>query len=259
MLLSIIDTIGQKTMEWCNSIGKIGLFLYDSMQILFTTRPKIKKIFNQMNYIGVNSLGIILLIGFTVGAVLAVQTYEGLHRFGAEQFIGPIIFLSLTRELSPVLTAIMVIGRAGSAMTAEIGTMRITEQIDALRTLCINVKQYLIIPRIIGSTIILPFLSLFCSAIGIFGGYFISIYSLGINPEVFWDAIAENVELYDITTGLYKAVIFGFILSLICTYKGYITKGGAKGVGISTTQAVVYANITIFIADYILTSLLMNN
>jgi len=258
MLIEVVDFIGEKSIEGCNRIGNLGMFLYDSILTLLATKPKIKKIFNQMNYIGVKSTGIIVLIGITVGAVLAIQSYVGLHKFGAEQFMGPIIFLSLSRELSPVLTAVMVIGRAGSATTAEIGTMRITEQIDALQTLCINVKQYLIVPRIVATTIILPFLSIICTFVGVFSGYFISVYSLGVNPETFWDAIIENVELWDITHGLIKAVVFGALLSLICTYKGFITRGGAKGVGISTTQAVVYANITIFIADYILTSLLMD-
>jgi len=258
MIINFVDFVGEKGIYACNKIGNLGIFFYDTILTLFTTKPKIKKIFNQMNYIGVQSLGIIVLIGVTIGAVLAIQTYVGLHKFGAEQFMGPIIFLSLSRELSPVLTAIMVIGRAGSATTAEIGTMRITEQIDALQTLCIHVKQYLIVPRIVASTVVLPFLSVFCTFVGIFSGYFISVYSLGVNPETFWDAIVENVELWDITHGLIKAGIFGILLSLICTYKGFITKGGAKGVGKATTQAVVYANVTIFIADYILTSLLMD-
>ena len=258
MFLTFVDFIGKKSIDACNRFGNLGLFFYNSMVTLFTTPPRIKKIFNQMNYIGVQSMSIIMLISITVGAVLAIQSYEGLHKFGAEQFIGPIVFLSLSRELSPVLTAIMVIGRAGSAMTAEIGTMRITEQIDALQTLCINVKQYLIVPRLISSTIILPFLTMFCTFFGIFSAYYISVYSLNLNPEVFWDQIIENVELWDITHGLVKATVFGFLLSLICTYKGFITRGGAKGVGISTTQAVVYANVTIFVADYILTSLLMD-
>lgn len=258
MVLAFVDYIGKKSIDACSMVGSIGVFFYDSLVTLFTTQPKIKKIFNEMNYIGVQSLSIILLISITVGAVLAIQSYEGLHKFGAEQFIGPITFLSLSRELSPILTAIMVIGRAGSAITAELGTMRITEQIDALQTLCINVKQYLIVPKLVSSTIIMPFLTMFCTFFGIFSAYFISIYSLNLNPEVFWDQIIENVELWDITHGLIKATIFGFLLSLICTYKGFITRGGAKGVGIATTQAVVYANVTIFVADYILTSLLMD-
>lgn len=256
MLLKIIDSLGNFVLNICEKIGKTGLFFYDSLVTLFTTKLKLKKVFYQMSYIGVGSMGVIILIGVTIGAVLAVQSYEGLHRFGAERFIGPIIFISMVREFGPVLTAIMVIGRAGSAMTAEIGTMRITEQIDALQTLCINVKQYLIVPRILASTIIVPFLSIFCSLFGILAGYFMSVYVLNINPEMYMEAIRESVILSDITNGLIKAVFFGLLLALISTFKGYTTKGGAKGVGIATTQSVVIANVTIFIADYILTALM---
>ncbi|MBD3231707.1 MlaE family lipid ABC transporter permease subunit [Candidatus Dependentiae bacterium] len=256
VFVDIIDFIGKVSIEACNNVGNVGLFLYDSLVTLFSTKPKIKKIIYQMYFIGVSSLSVIILIGITVGAVLAVQSYEGLHRFGAERFIGPIIFIAMTREFGPVLTAIMVIGRAGSAMTAEIGTMRITEQIDALKTLCINTQQYLIVPRIVSSTIILPFLSIFCSLCGIWAGYFMSVNVLGISSELYMESIRENVHLSDITNGLIKAVFFGFLFSLICAFKGYTTRGGARGVGISTTQSVVIANVTIFVADYILTSLM---
>lgn len=256
MLLKVINSIGSVTLNICNKTGQIGLFLYESTVTLFTTKLKIKKVVYQMSYVGVGSIGVILLIGLTIGAVLAVQAYEGLHRFGAERFIGPIVFISMVREFGPVLTAVMVIGRAGSAMTAEIGTMRITEQIDALQTLCINVKQYLIVPRIVATTIILPFLSMFCSLWGVLAGYFMSVHVLGINPELYMEAIRESVEFSDITNGLIKALFFGLLLSLISTYKGYKTSGGAKGVGLSTTQSVVLANVIIFIADYILTALM---
>lgn len=256
MLLKIINAIGKFTISSCERAGKIGLFFYNSLVTLFTTKLKFKKVFYQMSYIGIDSLGVIILIGVTIGAVLSVQSYEGLHRFGAERFIGPIIFISMVREFGPVLTAIMVIGRAGSAITAEIGSMRITEQIDALQTLCINVKQYLIVPKIVASTIIVPFLSIFCSLFGILAGYFMSVYVLNINGEMYMESIRESLELSDITNGLIKAIFFGLLLSVISTYKGYTTSGGAKGVGISTTQSVVIANVTIFVADYILTALM---
>lgn len=256
MLLKVINFIGNTTLNISNTAGQIGLFLYESIVTLFTTKLKVKKVIYQMSYIGVGSIGVILLIGFTIGAVLAVQAYEGLHRFGAERFIGPIVFISMVREFGPVLTAVMVIGRAGSAMTAEIGTMRITEQIDALRTLCINVKQYLIVPRIVATIIVLPFLSIFCSLFGVIAGYFMSVHVLSINPELYIEAIRESVEFSDITNGLIKTLFFGLLLSLISTYKGYTTTGGAKGVGLSTTQSVVLANVIIFIADYILTALM---
>jgi phospholipid/cholesterol/gamma-HCH transport system permease protein len=220
MGFNILNCVGKISTDACTRVGSIGMFFYDAITTFFTTKPKIKKIIYQMCYIGVNSLVVIILIGVTVGAVLAVQSYEGLHRFGAERFIGPIIFISMVREFGPVLTAIMVIGRAGSAITAEIGTMRITEQIDALQTLCLNVHQYLIVPRIVAATIILPFLSIFCSLCGILAGYFMSVYVLNINPTMYMESIRENVMLSDITNGLIKAIFFGWLLSLISTYKG---------------------------------------
>lgn len=256
MVLKFVDCIGRWVLELCAGFGDVGLFLYDTADTLFTTKLKIRKVFYYMSYIGVNSIWIIALVGTTIGAVIALQSYIGLERFGAAQYIGPIVFLSMVRELGPAFTAIMVTGRAGSAITAEIGTMRITEQIDALQTLCINTHQYLIVPRIVASTLIMPFLSIFCSMFGIVSGYLVSVYVLSINSEVYMEAIRANVELSDITHGLIKAIVFGFLVALVSTYKGYITRGGAKGVGIATTQSVVYANISIFVANYILTSLM---
>ena len=256
MFIKLADHLGKLVLTNGFRLGKIGIFLFRSLETLFTTKLKVKKFFHSMNYIGVSSLAVVALIGFTGGAVLALQSYIGLHRFGAERFIGPVVFLSMTRELGPVFCAIMVIGRAGSAITAEIGSMRITEQIDALETLCINTKQYLVVPRILAGTIIMPFLSMMCSFCGVLSGYITSVYLLKINPEIYLQAIQETAELSDISIGLLKAIFFGFLLTLVSTYKGYTTTGGSKGVGIATTQSVVLANVTIFIANYILTSLM---
>jgi len=162
----------------------------------------------------------------------------------------------MTRELGPVLTGLMVTGRCGSAMAAELGTMEITEQIDALKTLSINPFQYLIVPRILASTLILPFLAIFSMALGTFGGYLLCVYSLDINPESYMSGIKEFVEFSDITGGLIKSSFFGFILSSISTYNGYYTTGGARGVGITTTRSVVIGSITILIANYFLSSIL---
>ena len=256
MIVRFIDALGLAVLGSSQQLGTIGLFAYDTLVTLATTKLKLKKVFYQMNYIGVNSIIIVFLVGVAIGAVLAIQSYIGLERFGSTQFIGPIVFLSMTREFGPVFTAIMVIGRAGSAMTAELGSMRISEQIDALQTLCIDPIQYLVVPRVLASTLILPFLSIMCSAFGILAGYVTSVYLLNINAETYMEAIRANVELSDIINGLIKAFIFGFLFSIIATYKGYITRGGARGLGTSTTQSVVFANVTIIIADYILTSLM---
>lgn len=256
MFTKFIDYIGAKTLSAATGLGSLGVFFMDSVRAFCTTKLNFQRILGHMNMIGINSFGVVVLTGAAVGAVLAIQSYVGLHRFGAEQLIGVIIFLSMVREFGPVLSAIMVTGRAGSAMTAEIGTMRITEQIDALKTLCINIHQYLIVPRIIATTIIMPFLSLFCSLFGIVAGYFIAVHVLHVNSEVYLDLIKQHGVLSDITNGLLKATVFGFLISIISCYKGYITRGGAKGVGIATTESVVYANVTVFIADYIISSMM---
>lgn len=258
MVLRLAHSLGVVTLEFCRRLGLAGIFLYESLVTLFTTQLKLEKVLHAMHFIGVSSLSVVALIGITGGAVLALQSYVGLHRFGAEQFIGPVIFLSMTREFGPVFTAIMVIGRAGSAITAEIGTMRITEQIDALQTLCLDTRQYLVIPRMVAGTIILPFLSLWCTLFGVLSGYVTSVLILNINSEVYMGSIRANAQLSDITSGLLKAAMFGFLLTLISTYQGFYTRGGAKGVGLATTQSVVASNVTIFIANYILTSLMFS-
>ena len=256
MLLPFIDALGSLFLDSCRYFGEIGIFAWGAISTSFTSRPDFKKIFYQIHYIGVSSLSIIFLVGSAIGAVLALQSHEGLVRFGSTQFIGPIVFLSMAREFGPVFTAIMVIGRAGSAMTAELGSMRISEQIDALETLCIDPLKYLVAPRIIASTFILPFLSMFCTFFGILAGYIAAVYVLGINPDTYMASVRENVTMSDLTNGMIKATIFGFLFSVIATYKGYIAHGGAKGLGIAITQSVVYSNVTIILTDYILTSLM---
>ncbi len=256
MVIKIANLLGLLVLDTCHRLGEVVVFFIESCRVGFTTRLKVKKIIHNIYFIGVSSLSVVALIGITGGAVLALQSYIGLHRFGAERFIGPVVFLSMTRELGPVFTAIMVIGRAGSAITAEIGTMRITEQIDALQTLCVNPYQYLVVPRLVAGTIILPLLSVCCTLFGTLAGYFVSVWILNINAEVYTQAIQVTAEFSDLTSGLIKAMVFGFLLALISCYKGFITQGGARGVGIATTLSVVYSNVAIFIANYILTSLM---
>jgi len=259
MVIKFIDYLGAKTLDASTGLGRLGLFFIDTIVALFTTKINFQRVLYHINMIGIKSWSVIVLTGSAVGAVLALQSYNGLHRFSAEQLIGVIVFQSMVREFGPMLSAIMLTGRAGSAMTAEIGTMRITEQIDALQTLCINTHSYLVVPRIIATTVIMPFLALFCSLFGVVAGYFISINVLHINSEVYLDLIRQHTVLSDITTGLFKATIFGFFISLISCYKGYITSGGAKGVGLATTQSVVLSNITVFISDYIITSIMSSS
>jgi phospholipid/cholesterol/gamma-HCH transport system permease protein len=256
MTFWIIDAIGQKALKICSGLGGFILFFLQTVRTLFSTKLRVRKFFAQMKHIGVDSFLIIFLTGAFSGAVLALQSYIGFKRFGAEEFIGPVVALTLIRELGPVLTGLMVTGRAGSSIAAEIGTMQITEQIDALKTLCINVKQYLIVPRILAGTIILPFLTAFSMIFGIIGGYVISVYVLGLNGEQYISGIRTFVEFSDITGGLIKSSVFGLILTWVGCYKGYHTRGGAKGVGLSTTDSVVVSSILILISNYFLAALL---
>jgi len=209
-----------------------------------------------MERIGVESANIVILTGTFSGMVFALQSYIGFQRVGGEQFIGAVVALGMIRELGPVLTGLMVTGRAGSAIAAEIGTMNITEQIDALRTLRINTFQYLIVPRIVAGTLILPFLALFSMIFGIAGGYVVCVYILGLSSEDYVSGIKTYVEMADVTGGLIKSSMFGLILAWVGSYKGYYTIGGARGVGISTTQAVVLGSILILISNYFLTKML---
>lgn len=256
MVIHVLNKIGNVALHICSAIGDFILFFTTTIKTLLTTKLKMHQVINQMYHIGVGSFSIIFLTGISIGLALALQSYIGFSRVGAEEFIGLVIALGMTRELGPVLTGIMVTGRCGSAMTAEIGTMQITEQIDALKTLRINPYQYLIVPRILASTLVLPFLTIFSMFCGIAGGYFFCVYALGLNPNDFMNSITEKLQLSDITGGLIKSSIFGFILAWVGAYNGYITTGGARGVGSCTTRSVVTGSILILIANYFLSSFL---
>ncbi len=256
MIIRFINSIGRFTLKFSELTGRFTLFFFQAIRIAFTTRLKLVKTFEQMNRLGVESFTIVILTGTFTGMVFALQSYIGFQRVGGEQFIGAVVALGMIRELGPVLTGLMVTGRAGSAIAAEIGTMRITEQIDALTTLRINVFQYLVVPRIIAGTIILPCLTVFSMIFGIAGGYVICVHVLELSPEDYTSSIRSYVELSDMRGGLIKSCFFGMILSWVGTYTGYYTSGGARGVGIATTQAVVLASIMILISNYFLTKLL---
>jgi len=256
VVIEIVTFIGQYMLHVAEVTGRFVLFFSHIIHVFLTTRPKFAKIIQQMYRIGVESFNIIVLTGSFTGMVFALQSYIGFQRVGGEQFIGSVVALGMIRELGPVLTGLMVTGRAGSAITAELGTMRITEQIDALKTLGVNVFQYLMIPRVLAGTFILPFLTTFSMIFGIVGGYFICVYVLELSPEDYRSSIRNFVELSDIRGGLIKSSVFGLVLTWVATYKGYYTEGGARGVGISTTQSVVISSIIILISDYFLTKLI---
>lgn len=256
MVIDLLNYLGNSAFIIADIFGSFVIFLFRSIITLFTTKLKLRQLLLQIEQIGVGSFSIIFLTGASTGLALALQTYIGLNRFGAHEFIGVVVALGMTRELGPVMTGLMVAGRSGSGMAAEVGTMQITEQIDALRTLSINPYQYLIVPRIIASTFVLPFLAVFSMLCGIIGGYLYTVYVLEISADMYISSIRKYVELSDIMGGLFKSSMFGLILSWVGTYNGYRTTGGARGVGIATTRTVVVSSIMILIANYLLSSFL---
>lgn len=258
-LTSIFSYLGSTTLSVCSFIGSYTLFVWKTVTTIFKTRLKVAKLLVQMERIGVQSFPIAILTGTFAGAVLALQMYFGFRDLGTENMIGPIVALALTRELGPVLTGLMVTGRVGSAIAAEIGTMSITEQLDALRTLCVDRFQYLIVPRVLAAVCILPFLTVFAMFFGILGGYLVYVYYFSLNPVDYIEGIRDFLQLKDIVGGLVKGSVFGFILSTVGSFKGFTTQGGAKNVGIATTKSVVISSIAILIVNYFLAVLLFEH
>ena len=257
---SFFAYIGKSYFWFVDSLKRLGAFTIFQINLLplYFSRPyRIKEILQQMMVVGISSSGVIVLTGTFTGMVEAVQLYQGFHEFGAENLMGYPIFISIFRELGPVFAGLMLTSRAISAMAAELGTMRVTEQIDALDTLAVNSKKYLIVPRVIATTISLPILIILFDALGAFSAYMISVHALGVNKTEFINTINMYLDLGDIFTGVLKGFIFGFFIGSIGTYIGYTAGGGAKGVGEATTSAVVLGSITVFVMDYFLSSLFL--
>ncbi len=252
--------IGSPFVNMIRNMDKFGIFILFQLSLipLMFKRPwRIKQIFEQLDIVGVGTIAVIFLTALFTGMVEAVQLYQGFSKFGAEGFMGYTIFISITRELGPVFASLMVISRAISSMAAELGTMRVTEQIDAIETLAIDSKKYLIIPRIIATMISLPLLVIFFDFISNLSAYLISWLMLDLNPIGYTDTIKQLLTFSDIGTGILKGLVFGYFIGSIGAYVGYHTTGGAKGVGMATTKAVVLASITIFIANYFLSAIFM--
>ena len=232
------------------------LLLLSTIAWMFRPPYRFRVLFKQMEFVGVKSIIVVLIAGAFTGMVFALQSYYGFRMFGGESLVGATVALGVTRELGPVFTALMVTGRVGSAMAAEIGTMKVTEQVDALHSMSVNPVHYLVMPRIVAAIVMLPVLTVVSDFVGIVGGYFVGVELLNINSGIFVAKIVEFVDLGDIYNGLIKAACFGLILSLIGCYKGMKTTGGAEGVGKATTQSVVLSSVMIFISDYFLTSVM---
>jgi len=255
-IINVVEVVGRKTSRFIADVGKVLIFFWHTLRWTFSRPFYAKNILKQMEQIGVNSIPVVLTTALSTGMVLALQSYTGFKRFGAETLIGTVVSLSMTRELGPVLTGLMVAGRAGAAMAAELGTMRVTEQIDALTTLATNPMKYLVVPRFIASTIMMFFLSVLGMIIGVAGGYFVGVKVLGTNPVTYINNSINYTEVTDIWYGLIKALVFGAVVGIIGCYKGFNTEGGAEGVGKATTGAVVISCMLILILDYFLSALL---
>ena len=251
----VLQPIGRAFLLALQTMGRLALFAASALYHCVRPPYYPRLILRQMIEVGYYSLPVVGLTAIFTGMVLALQSFTGFSRFNAESAIPNVVVISMTRELGPVLAGLMVAGRIGAAMAAEIGTMRVTEQIDALFTLSTNPKSYLVAPRIIAGIAMLPLLVFVADIIGVFGGYLVSIYKLGFNPATYIKNTMDFVEPLDVISGLVKAAVFGFIITLRGCSHGYHSRGGAQGVGAATTNAVVSASILILIFDYILTEL----
>jgi len=242
-------------LQYC---GRLAIFA--GVAVYHCLRPPIyfRLIGTQMLEIGYFSLPVVGLTAIFTGMVLALQSHTGFARFSAEGAVATVVVISMTRELGPVLAGLMVAGRIGAAMAAEIGTMRVTEQIDALTTLSTNPFKYLVAPRLIAGLAMLPFLVLVADIIGVFGGFLVGAYQLGYNPATYIHSSWDYLKPMDVVSGLVKAAVFGFLISLLGCFNGYHSRGGAQGVGQATTNAVVSASILILTTNYILTALFFN-
>lgn len=255
MKLNILAPLGRTFLRFLGMTGRISIFALRAIEGLpRALHPRL--LGRHLWEIGYNSLPVVGFTAIFTGAVLALQSYTGFSRFSAQSAIATVVVLSVTRELGPVLAGLMVAGRMGASMAAEIGTMRVTEQVDALVTLSTNPIRYLVSPRILAATIMLPCLVLIADIIGIFGGYLVSTHTLGFTPSLYLQDTFKYLESHDVISGLIKAAVFGFIIALMGCYHGYHSGRGAQGVGSATTNAVVSASILILLSNYMITEMM---
>ena len=253
--MNFLAPIGRVVIAFLATMGRIGMFAGAALSHCITPPLYISVIARQMLNIGFFSLPVVGMTALFTGMVLALQIYVGSSRFDAEGAVATIVVIGITRELGPVLGGLMVAGRVSAAMAAELGTMRVTEQIDALTTLSTNPFKYLVAPRLLAATIVLPMLVLVADTIGVFGGYVVGTEKLGFNSATYIKNTLDFMEPVDVISGLVKAAVFGFIIALMGCYHGYNSQGGAQGVGRATTNAVVSASVLILTANYIITEL----
>jgi len=256
-VLQLVQKIGAMTLGLLQELGRMANFLLYALYMIVRHPGRPIHVIKQIHFIGAKSFFVIFLTAAFTGMVLGLQLYYTLNKFGSEGVLGTAVALSLIRELGPVLSALMVTGRAGSAITAEIGIKRITEQIDALQTMALDPFKYLVSPKMIGAVIALPLLCAVYDLVGIYGGYLVGVKLLGVNPGAYFAGIENDVEWKDVYSGIVKSLSFGVIIAWVCCYKGYYASHGAEGVSRATTAAVVMSSVLVLIWDYFLTSVLL--
>lgn len=256
-LVSMIERLGASVIDGITALGNFVLFLATALLYTFMPPYKPRLLIRQLRSIGAESFFLVGLIGLFTGMVLGLQGYNTLRRFGSEGALGTVVALVIVRELGPVLAALMVTARAGSAMAAELGSMQATEQIDALSVMAINPVQYLVSPRVLAGIVSLPLLTSMFDVIGVWGGWAVGVGLMGAPSGPFFNGIAQNLQRQDITIGLYKALVFGLVVMWVCCYKGYHAERMATGVSRATTEAVVLSSVLILVWDYFLTSILL--
>jgi phospholipid/cholesterol/gamma-HCH transport system permease protein len=255
MILDFIATVGRTTINLCRAAGTLTIFALTGISHMLRPPFYGRMFLRALVEIGYFSLPVVALTAIFTGMVLALQSYTGFSRFSAEGAVAKVVVLSVTRELGPVLAGLMVAGRVGAAMAAEIGTMRVTDQIDALSTLSTNPMKYLVAPRLLAGTIALPMLVVVADILGVLGGFIVSVMKLGFNSASYLKSTLDFMETQDVMSGLVKAAVFGFLITLMGCYQGYRSRGGAEGVGAATTASVVAASILILAFDYVLTEM----
>ncbi len=256
--MNIFAPIGRAVLSLLAAIGRLAIFAGQALAAVISPPVYGRLFLQQMMRIGYLSLPVVGLTAFFTGGVLALQIYLGGNRYGAESIVPQIVVLAITRELGPVIAGLMVAGRVAAAIAAEIGTMKVTEQIDALTTLATNPVKYLVVPRLLAAIVAMPILTAVADSIGVFGGYVVSTQNLGFTSSSYLKNTVDFATQSDIVSGLIKAAVFGFIIALMGCYNGFNSRGGAQGVGAATTNAVVASCILILAADFALTALLFH-
>jgi len=239
-------------------MGQVLILLGQSLAWMFRPPVRFREFVRQLDFVGAQSVVLIVLTGGFTGMVSALQGYIGMHKYGAESMVGATVALALTRELGPVISALMVVGRVGSSMTAELGSMRNTQQIDALSSMAVDPVQYLVVPRIFAAIVTLPILALIFSFAGMVGAYLISTQYLGVDAGTFMSGVRYYLDPDDVGHGVVKAAVFGLIIALVACFKGYYATGGARGVGIATTRSVVISSVLVLVSDYAMTTLMFH-